>query len=1334
MSSRPVPDGGSGGGTTEVVVRETFRVLEPVTERADDGAEGVVALLDEAGVLGDLKNDTDVERLATLVGNHLLQPLDTLLPIYEEIYGAVDAAQSGSPPAGKILDVIDDIDDIVDAFGSFFQGLQKLDDVEIELPDEGTTRGVGTQLLDYLLVEYLREYHSTVHAGLTIFGAIEHEPHPAFSFEKLWQAIQNPKGRIDEALNFLDDEVDFSAFILLYYLRQLLWNKSVYADFEDPSTKRIARYTDEPHGGKNGIKKKVERGDIDPRQQLRIPLFSGRAGASGQAGTASATGAVGLVLVPLPGINDKLPGLAVVPYGTFSGSYTKTLNDEWAFNADVKADYNDWGLRLQPKTVPDGVDIENFLIGPNGKTGGSLHSETALTYTNDASGQGKPLVGTADGTRLEARSLSLSVALDYDGSTFVVKVALPFSGRLVVNPQGGFLADVITEGITAEFDTEVGWSSKAGVYLDAEGSLDASLKKQIRLGPLTLNELYFALGLGVGGGQGQGQSQGASAGGVGDSDLTIEGAVSPTFDIGPITANVKRIGVEAGFTFPGDGSGNLGFADAEIGFRPPNGIGLSIDAGPVSGGGQLNFFPEENRYSGALSLQFSNFSITAIGLLKTEIPGGGWSFLVLITAELPPIQLGFGFTLNGIGGLLGLHRAMKGKELGRVVREGSMDSVLFPENVVENAMTIISDLRSIFPVQKGQFVVGPMAKFGWGTPTLLRLSVGVVLQLPTFKIAIMGKMSLTLPDEALAMIDLNLAVLGRIDPRKQRLAIDASLYDSRILNWSVSGDMAMRLKWGDDSRFLLSVGGFHPKYETPPQFPKVDRVKASLTPPGTTNPSIELKGYFAVTPNTVQAGAGVHLLATAGPASVEGRLQFDALVQFNPFKFRLDILAMLSVDIKIWSLTIKLDGTLIGPGPWQIRGTLTIEVGPISISPSVDVTIGEAKSKEQLPTATVHKDVVKAFSKRSNWSAGISEHDQPVVNLRRQQRDGGEGEGPILAHPLGGISVRQTVVPLFHPRNETPDKYHFMTIEKFGNARPARYDAFRVKRMLVESGEHYHDLKDAGLHAPLTEKFGPAQFLKLSDTKKMNSPSFVDLTAGYSIGSALLAYGGSDDRSLRTTAVLEYETTLYDEEAAVSESGNGNTTGGGSGDAGQGSMLPTEGADLGYRVGITAREGRRVAQRAAAAAAIKAGMEQGIGYDPTELVDPSGAGFDTVVSPEGRLVGGGQPDWPDDEFGPGGGVDVGGGDGDFGLGGDGVVPDDDWGLGGDEFGPGEGVIGGFGPDDLVGSGAIDPAVVEDVESVETGLYSDAARVQEATDRAETNGETLLEEGAGELNL
>jgi hypothetical protein len=109
-----------------------------------------------------------------------------------------------------------------------------------------------------------------------------------------------------------------------------------------------------------------------------------------------------------------------------------------------------------------------------------------------------------------------------------------------------------------------------------------------------------------------------------------------------------------------DHSGALGPVDLSFRFKPPEGVGLAVDAGIIAGGGFLRIDQARGEYSGALQLEFADFlSLAAIGLITTRNPDGspGFSLLIVITAEFPGggIQLGYGFTLLAVGGLLGLN-------------------------------------------------------------------------------------------------------------------------------------------------------------------------------------------------------------------------------------------------------------------------------------------------------------------------------------------------------------------------------------------------------------------------------------------------------------------------------------------------------------------------------------------------------------------------------------------------------------------------------------------------------------------------------------------------------
>ena len=109
----------------------------------------------------------------------------------------------------------------------------------------------------------------------------------------------------------------------------------------------------------------------------------------------------------------------------------------------------------------------------------------------------------------------------------------------------------------------------------------------------------------------------------------------------------------------------------------------------------------------------------------------GFSLLVIITAEFSPgLQLGYGFKLIGVGGLLGLNRTMVLEAIAQGVRTGGVNEILFPTDPVANAPRIISDLRAFFPPALNRFLIGPMGKLGWGTPTVISLELGIIVEIP----------------------------------------------------------------------------------------------------------------------------------------------------------------------------------------------------------------------------------------------------------------------------------------------------------------------------------------------------------------------------------------------------------------------------------------------------------------------------------------------------------------------------------------------------------------------------------------------------------------------------
>ena len=268
-------------------------------------------------------------------------------------------------------------------------------------------------------------------------------------------------------------------------------------------------------------------------------------------------------------------------------------------------------------------------------------------------------------------------------------------------------------------------------------------------------------------------------------------------------------------------------------------------------------------------------------MLDTKLPDGseGFSFLMIITFEFPPISSGLGFTLNGVGGLGGVNRTMVIDALQAGLRAHSLDDILFPPDPVANATKIVSEIESFFPPQQGRYLFGPMFSIGWGTPTLLDLEVGVILEVPDpIRLAILGEIKASIPSPDFPIISLKIQVLGTIDFGLEKLAIDGTMYDSYLLAFQLGGDMALRLNWGGSPDFLFSLGGFNPHFTPPPDVPALKRLSISLG--SGDNPRLSASAYLAVTSNSLQFGANVDAYAAAGGFAVHGYIGFDALFIF----------------------------------------------------------------------------------------------------------------------------------------------------------------------------------------------------------------------------------------------------------------------------------------------------------------------------------------------------------------------------------------------------------------------------------------------------------------------
>lgn len=727
------------------------------------------------------------------------------------------------------------------------------------------------------------------------------------------------------------------------------------------------------------------------------------------------------------------------------------------------------------------------VIPPVGQVSGEIGIEST---GGTLDGPAYVILGESGGSRFEMKQVTARASVGLSAGTNQSESAIRVGGnvrggKVVVSLGGadGFIGTLIgSAGLESDVDLDFGFSTKDGVFFQGSTALVIQLPMHVALGPIELVALSLSVGL-----EGGGIRIGAAA--------DIKGS------FGPLQAVVQQLGFTADLTLPADRKGNIGPVDVSFAFKPPTGVGLSLDAGVVKGGGFLSIDVDRGEYAGALQLIFGEtLSLSAIGVITTKMPDGssGFSLLIVITADFGAgIQLGFGFTLLAVGGLLGLNRVMLFQPLLDGVRTGAIDNVMFPHDVIANAPRIISDLRAIFPPQQGTFLIGPMAKLGWGEPTLVSLSLGVIIEIPPGDIAILGVLKMALPAEELAILVLQVNFAGALEFSKSRLYFFASLFDSHILFITLDGEMGVLFAYGGNSNFVISVGGCHPQFNPPPlPFPTPRRISLDII--NESYARIHADGYFAVTTNSVQFGTHASYFFGFSALSVEGHSGFDALIQFSPFHFSVSISTSFCVHVfgvGVWGIGIDL--TLEGPTPYHAHGTASIALLFFSIDIGIDFTWGDSRNTT-LPPVAVMPILAGEFAKRTNWRAMLPAGSNLLVSLRKLD----SSEAQFVLHPVGTLQISQRVIPLD------------LVLDKVGNQKPS--DANRFALTVTSP--------DLTKSRNLQESFAPGQFKALSDGDKLSQAAYAPQDSGIELAAAGHVYASGTAIS----RIVRYDLTIID--------------------------------------------------------------------------------------------------------------------------------------------------------------------------------------------------------------
>lgn len=452
------------------------------------------------------------------------------------------------------------------------------------------------------------------------------------------------------------------------------------------------------------------------------------------------------------------------------------------------------------------------------------------------------------------------------------------------------------------------------------------------------------------------------------------------------------------------------------------GMDVSFNGGAVTiNGGLLKQDYEDTViYNGAAVIKAASFSLMALGSyaqIKNTNNNNVTSLFIFGAIDIP---LGGppAFFITGLAAGFGFNRDIQIPPITEVMNfpliTGMLNGDLSSSDNPESALAYLGDL--VTP-RVGQYWLAAGIKFKSfeliNTAALLFVQFGV-----NFEINILGLSYAALPPEtkqenALAYFELALKV--SIKPDAGVISVEAMLTPNSFVltkDCKVTGGFAFYLWFKNTTQlvdgktvlvpkgqFVITLGGYHPKFKAPVYYPKVPRLGlmwnmdfdvASL--------SINGGAYFTICPTAVMAGGYLDAVFKAGPLKAWFSAYANFLIEWKPFYFDVGIgvtvgvlfgVTIAGVDI---TLSVQMSAVLELQGP-PVGGFIKVDWVVISFTipfgdkkpDTSDNNLGswDAFAESFLPQSESEKDINKPV--QPLLKAGARDAKAAYTDPKKQQ-------------------------------------------------------------------------------------------------------------------------------------------------------------------------------------------------------------------------------------------------------------------------------------------------------------------------------------------------------------
>lgn len=359
-----------------------------------------------------------------------------------------------------------------------------------------------------------------------------------------------------------------------------------------------------------------------------------------------------------------------------------------------------------------------------------------------------------------------------------------------------------------------------------------------------------------------------------------------------------------------------------------------------------------DEYDGAAIIKVKAFTLSAIG--SYAYVEGHPSLFIYAFLDYPIGGPAF-FFVTGLAAGFGYNRALKVPAIEQVATFPLVAEAINSAPKDSGADKLINELeklREYIPPESGQIFLAVGIKFTSfkiiDSFVLLTIAFG-----NRFELNILGLSTLLAPPEvgATPIAEVQLALKASFLPAEGFLGVIALLTSNSYIfskACHLTGGFAFYTWFAPNEHegdFVLTVGGYHPRFKVPAHYPQVPRL--GLNWQVTDELQLKADAYFALTASALMAGGHLQATWNSGALSAWFNAGADCIISWKPYYYDISIYVDMGVSYTFHffgthHITIELGADLHIWGP-EFSGTAHIHLWIISFT----VRFGSSSSTPQ---------------------------------------------------------------------------------------------------------------------------------------------------------------------------------------------------------------------------------------------------------------------------------------------------------------------------------------------------------------------------------------------------